>query len=66
MEKMEDVKKEIIELVGKVVGKLNSFDSKKDRADETLTVLNSIIAGVELSKIEKAGTLTYLLSGRLK
>jgi len=66
MEKIEDVRREIVELVNKVIGKLNSFDSKKERADEVMSVLNSIIAGAELSKIEKAGILTYLLMARVK
>jgi len=30
-----------------------------------LEVLNSIIAGVELSRVEKAGTLTFLLNKRV-
>lgn len=63
---IEDVKKDISELVTKVIGKLNSFDSKKEREDIVSDVLNSVIAGVELSKTEKAGVLVYLLNRRTK
>lgn len=62
---VEEVKKEIVETVNKIVGNINNIDSKKEKADVTLAVLNDVIAGVELSKIEKAGTLVYLMNKRL-
>lgn len=62
---VEEIKNEIVETANKVVGNINNLDSKKEKADVTLAVLNDIIAGVELSKIEKAGTLVYLISKRL-
>lgn len=62
---VEEIKNEIVETVNKVVGNINNLDSKKEKADVTLAVLNDITAGVELSKIEKAGTLVYLISKRL-
>ena len=61
----EDIHNEITEQVKKVIGNINNFDSKKEKADVTLEVLNSIIAGVELSRVEKAGTLTFLLNKRV-
>lgn len=60
----EEVKKEITETVNKVVGNINNLDSKKEKADVTLEVLNNITAGVDLSKVEKAGTLVYLMNKR--
>jgi len=65
-EKIEDLKKDIEEMVTKIVGKINNIDSKKDRAETTQNTLNNIVAMAELSKIEKAGTLAYLLNGRLR
>lgn len=63
---VEELKKEIDETVKKIVGNINNLDSKKDKADVVLSVLNDVIAGVELSKIEKAGTLIYLMNNRVK
>lgn len=62
---MEDIKNDILEETNKTVGKINNIDSKKEKADITLEVLNNIIAGVDLSKIEKAGTLVYLQHRRI-
>ena len=62
---IEEIKNEINEEVNKFIGKINNIDSKKEKADITLEVLNSIIAGVDLSKIEKAGTLVYLQHKRI-
>jgi len=61
----EEITKEINEFVDKVVGNLNNIDSRKDRGDMALEVLNAVIAGVELSKTEKAGTLVYLIKKRI-
>ena len=63
---IDDIKKEIVEQVIKLVGNINNIDSKKEKADITLTVLNEVVAGVDLSKIEKAGTLAYLMDKRIK
>ena len=63
---IEEVKEEITEQVKKVVGNINNIDSKKEKADVTLDVLNEVVAGVDLSKIEKAGTLAYLMDKRIK
>ena len=57
---------EIGEQIKKVVGNVNNLDSKKDKANATMIVLNEVIAGVELSKLEKAGTLAYLMDRRIK
>ena len=65
-EKTMDVKAEITEQVASIVGKLNAFDSKQERADTVEIVLNSILAGVELSKLEKAGIMSYLMDKRIK
>lgn len=62
----QEIKEEINELVSKVVGKVNSIDSQKEMNETTLSILNSIVAGVDLSKIEKAGLMTYLLQNRTK
>lgn len=69
---MENVKKsdeivaEVAELVKSVVGKLNSLDSKAERANACSAVLTDIIAGTELSKIEKVGILFSLTTSRVK
>ena len=63
---IDDIKKEIVEQVIKLVGNINNIDSKKEKADVTLDVLNEVVAGVDLSKIEKAGTLAYLMDKRIK
>ena len=63
---VEDILKEIGELKEKVVGKINNLDSNKQKADAVLEALNSIIAGVDLSKVEKAGILAYLMDRRIK
>ena len=62
---IDDIKKEIVEQVNRVIGGINNLDSKSEKAEVTQFVLNSIIAGVDLSKIEKAGTLAYLMNKRL-
>lgn len=58
--------KEIKELSDAIIGKINSFDSNKDKETSISGVLNSIIAGVELSKNQKAGILTYLVHKRVQ
>ena len=63
---IQETKDEISEQVKKVVGNINNLDSKKDKADVTFEVLNEVVAGVELSKLEKAGTLAYLMDKRIK
>lgn len=42
---VEEIKKEIVETVNKAVGNINNLDSKKEKADVTLAVLNDVIAG---------------------
>jgi hypothetical protein len=64
--KKEMIEKEIREFSEGIIGKINSFDSIKDKEDSVSSVLNSIIAGVELSKNQKAGVLTYLLHKRVQ
>lgn len=63
---IEEIGNEVTELVKNLVGNINNIDSKKEKADLTLTVLNDVIAGVDLTKIEKAGTLAYLMDKRIK
>ena len=63
---VDEITNEIGELTKKIIGNINNFDSKKDKANATMLVLNEVIAGVELSKLEKAGTLTYLMEKRIK
>ena len=65
IESVEDVKVDIAELIKNVVGKINNIDSRLDKADVVQTVLNNVIAGVELSKLEKAGILSYLVAKRV-
>ena len=62
---LENKKIEIDELISKVYGKINNFDSNNDKCDITQKVLNDIIAGTNLSKLEKAGILAYLTKRRL-
>ena len=62
---VQEVKSEITQLVDSVVGKINSLDSKKEVSDTTFEILNKIIANVDLSKLEKAGTIAYLQSKRV-
>lgn len=62
---VEEVKNEITELVSNVIGKINNIDSRTEKADIVADVLNSVIAGVDLSKIEKAGILAYLTKKRI-
>ena len=66
IKKSEEVWEEIQELVKKTVGKINSFDSNRERATTTDNVLNSVIAGAELSRLEKIGILTTLTQKRIK
>lgn len=63
--KNEQLEKEIKELSDAIIGKINSFDSIKDKENSVSAVLNTVIAGVELSKNQKAGVLTYLLHKRV-
>ncbi len=63
---VQKIIEEITEQTKKVVGNINNLDSKKDKADVVMVVLNEVIAGVELSKLEKAGTLAYLMDKRIK
>jgi len=66
IKKTEDVLAEINELVQRVIGKINSLDSRNDRASVCETVLTSVIAGTELSRIEKVGILFGLTSARVR
>jgi len=63
---LQDVRAEIVELGNQITGKLNSFDSKTERADTLSLILNQLVANVELSKIEKAGVLAYLMDKRIR
>lgn len=63
---INEIKAEVVEQVKKLVGNINNIDSKKEKADTTLEVLNDIVAGVDLTKIEKAGTLSYLMDKRIR
>ena len=65
MEKTEKKTEEINELCKSIYGMINSFDSIKEKEEHTSSVLNSIIAGVELSKNQKAGIMTYLIHKRI-
>lgn len=65
-EKVEDTLKEINELATQISGKINNIDSRKVRADVVSEVLNGILATAELSKIEKAGLMAYLMDKRIK
>jgi len=62
----QELTTEISELLKKVVGKINSFDSKTKRANVTESAMNTVIAGSDLSRREKAGILAYLLNARIK
>ena len=66
VEKIEDSLKEINELTTTIVGKINNLDSRKVRADVVSEVVNGILANAELSKIEKAGLMAYLMDKRIK
>jgi len=66
IKKTEDVLAEINELVRSVIGKINSLDSRNDRANVCESVLTSVIAGTDLSRIEKVGILFGLTSARVK
>jgi len=60
----QKVSVQISDLVESLVGKINSFDSIKDKEIAVSEVLNDIIAKTELSKNQKAGVLVYLLNKR--
>lgn len=62
---VEEVQSEVEEIISSIIGKINDIDSRVKKADLTMEVLNQLIAGVDLSKLEKAGTLAYLLKKRL-
>lgn len=62
---IEDIKSEITEITKKLIGSINNIDSKKEKADITQEVLNQVIAGADLSKIEKAGIILYLQARRV-
>ena len=61
---VDEIKIEIDQLTASIIGKINKCDSKRDVADITQTVLNTVIAKVDLSKLEKAGILVYLTNKR--
>jgi len=60
-----EAKNDILEAVKNVVGNINNIDSRNEKSEIVSLVLNSIIAGVELSKLEKAGILSYLVAKRV-
>lgn len=62
---VEDIKNQVIEQVSKVVANINNIDSKKEKCDTIIEVLNQLIAGVELSKIEKAGVMVTIQHKRI-
>jgi len=66
IKKVSDIIAEIEEYITKVVGKINSLDSKTDRANVCSQVMNRVVAGAELSRIEKVGILAMLLNQRIK
>ncbi len=63
---VDEVKAEVLALVDSLVGKINQFDSKHDMTETTMTVLNDVVAKVNLSKVEKAGCIAYLTVRRIR
>ncbi len=63
---VEDVKDEINQLVNSLVGKINSFDNKRDVQDTTQRVLTDVLAKADLSKLEKAGIMAFVLNRRVQ
>ena len=57
---LTDTQTEVNQLASSVIGKINSLDSKNDRASVVQELINTLIAGVELSRIEKIGILYRL------
>ena len=49
---VDEIKTEINQLTDSIVGKINKCDSKRDIAEITQAVLNKVVAGVDLSKLE--------------
>ena len=62
---VEDIKTQVTEQVSKVVANINNIDSKKEKCETVIEVLNQVIAGVELSKIEKAGVMVTIQHKRV-
>jgi hypothetical protein len=65
MEKKPDVKQEVAELINTAISKINNLDSRIEKADIIGQALNNLVAGVELSKLEKKGMMTDLLFKRM-
>ena len=61
-----DISAEVDQLVNSIVGKVNALDSKNDRANIVQSVINTVVAGVELSRIEKVGILYIVTNSRVK
>lgn len=62
----EIVEKEIEELVKQVIGKINNVDSRTEKASLSQKAMNDVVAGVDLSKLEKTGMMTTLLLNRVR
>lgn len=55
---------EINALTTKLVGLLNSLDSKSEKAQTLQALVDGLIAGADISKIEKAGILAFVAHKR--
>lgn len=62
---VQDIKTQVSEQVSKVIANINNIDSKKEKCDTVIETLNQVIAGVELSKIEKAGVMVTIQHKRV-
>lgn len=61
-----EITQEVNQLATSIIGKINSLDSKNDRATAVQETINMLIAGVELSRIEKVGILYTVTNSRVK
>ena len=55
---------EITALQNKMLGLINSLDSRAEKVNILHQVMDNTIAGVEISKIEKAGILAFVSKKR--
>lgn len=64
--KEEKLVREIDDFSNKIIGNLNDFDMRTQKIVYTQNAIDKILGGVELSRVEKIGLLSFIMAKRTK